>query len=61
MYSPDNPPIKVAAEISNDRSFLPFRQLGNALGVQVAWDDEAKIAIYNAHLMDEEYQKKLNF
>jgi hypothetical protein len=47
MYSPSNPPIKVSAEITDDRSFLPFRQLGNALGVDVAWDAATNTAIYN--------------
>ncbi len=52
MYSPDNPPIKVAVEIKDNRAFLPFRQLGNALGVEVSWDDATKTAIYNPQLLD---------
>jgi hypothetical protein len=52
MYSPANPPIKVSAEITDDRSFLPFRQLGNALGVDVSWDADTNTAIYNAGLLN---------
>ncbi|MDR2939076.1 MAG: copper amine oxidase N-terminal domain-containing protein, partial [Clostridiales bacterium] len=52
MYSPDVPPVKVAAEIKDNRSFLPFRQLGNALGVPVEWDEATNTAIYNAQLLE---------
>lgn len=48
MYSPDVPPKKVTVEMKDNRSFLPFRQLGYALGVPVDWDDETRTAIYNA-------------
>ncbi len=53
MYSPDNPPKKVSAEIKDNRSFLPFRQLGNALGVEVSWDEATKTAIYNPQLLED--------
>ncbi len=35
------------AEIKNDRTFVPFRALGQALGVSVEWDQETKTATYN--------------
>ncbi len=36
----------VKAEISNSRMFIPFRALGKALGVDVAWDADTKTAVY---------------
>jgi hypothetical protein len=35
------------AVIRNERTYLPFRAVGNALGVQVDWDPEKREAIYN--------------
>lgn len=35
------------AEIKNGRTFVPFRALGQALGVSVSWDEANKTAIYN--------------
>ncbi len=37
----------VVAEITNDRMFVPFRALGQALGVPVTWDADTRTAIYN--------------
>lgn len=37
----------VNAEITNGRMFVPFRALGNALGIKVAWDAETRTATYN--------------
>ncbi|MCD8158499.1 MAG: InlB B-repeat-containing protein [Clostridiales bacterium] len=36
----------VKAEITDGRMFIPFRALGEALGVEVDWDSTAKTAIY---------------
>ncbi len=36
----------VVAEIINGRMFVPFRALGNALGVDVNWDEVKKVASY---------------
>lgn len=36
----------VKAEISSGRMFIPFRALGEALGVSVDWDANSKTAIY---------------
>ncbi len=36
----------VKAEITDGRMFVPFRALGNALGVNVDWDADTKTAIY---------------
>lgn len=36
----------VEAEIKDGRMFIPFRALGNALGVNVNWDANTKTAIY---------------
>lgn len=36
----------VQAEITDGRMFVPFRALGNALGVDVEWDTDTKTAIY---------------
>lgn len=41
QYSP------VYAQIKNDRMFVPFRALGQALGVTVTWDAETRTAHYN--------------
>lgn len=38
----------VVAEIKDDRMFVPFRALGNALGVNVTWDADTRTATYNA-------------
>jgi len=44
---------KVYSEIKDDRTFLPFRHLGYALGVaKVGWDDETKTAVYNYQLLE---------
>jgi len=37
----------VTAQIQDERSFIPFRALGNALGVPVGWDEETRTAIFN--------------
>lgn len=37
----------VVAEIKEGRMFVPFRALGQALGVTVNWDADTKTAIYN--------------
>lgn len=37
----------VVAEITDSRMFVPFRALGQALGVPVTWDAETRTAIYN--------------
>jgi hypothetical protein len=47
MYSPDAVPREVKAEITDNRSFLPFRHLGYALGIPVDWNDASRTAIYN--------------
>jgi hypothetical protein len=44
-YSPDG--LKVVAEITGDRMYVPFRALGDAFGVKVAWDNATQTAIYN--------------
>ncbi len=36
----------VIAEITDGRMYIPFRALGNALGVDVDWDSDTKTAIY---------------
>ena len=36
----------VKAEIKDGRMFIPFRALGNALGVDVSWDSVTRTAIY---------------
>lgn len=36
----------VKAEITDGRMYVPFRALGNALGVNVDWDADTKTAIY---------------
>jgi len=47
MESPDVPPLPVSPEISGDRSYVPFRALGNAFGIPVSWDESTQTAIYN--------------
>lgn len=37
----------VVAEIQDSRMFVPFRALGQALGVPVTWNADTKTAIYN--------------
>lgn len=37
----------VVAEIKDDRMFVPFRALGQALGVNVTWDADTRTATYN--------------
>lgn len=51
IYSPDVPPIKVNVEVKDQRSFLPFRALGTALGVEVDYDATTQAAIYNYSLL----------
>ena len=34
--------MDVAAEISNDRTMLPFRWVAQALGAKVSWDEAAQ-------------------
>lgn len=50
MKSVDGLPVK--AMIVDDRSFIPFRHLGTALGVEVSWDNETRTAIYNSQLLE---------
>jgi hypothetical protein len=38
----------VVAEIVDGRMYVPFRALGQALGVPVSWDADTRTAIYNA-------------
>ena len=40
----------VVAEIKDGRMFVPFRALGQALGVNVSWDNDTRTAIYNANI-----------
>ena len=35
-----------SAEICNGRMYIPFRVLGEVLGVDVEWDSNTKTAIY---------------
>ncbi len=44
MQSPDGLPVQ--AEITNERIYLPFRSMGNAFGVVVDWDANARVAKY---------------
>lgn len=37
----------VKAEIKDGRMFVPFRALGNALGVSVSWNEQLRMATYN--------------
>ena len=48
MLSSSNLPVK--AEIQQDRAFIPFRTLGDALGVPVEWFADTQRAVYNYHL-----------
>lgn len=36
------------AEIQNGRTFVPFRSLGQALGIPVSWDATTKTAVFNS-------------
>ena len=38
-------PIDVAAQIMNDRTYLPLRAVGEALGCEVSWDAENRTVI----------------
>lgn len=40
----------VVAEIVDGRMYVPFRALGQALGVPVSWDADTRTAIYNGQL-----------
>lgn len=46
MLSPDGLPV--AAEINNERAFVPMRAIGEAFGITVGWDDATSTATYNA-------------
>lgn len=49
MYVNGNPIIMengVKAEINNNRMYIPFRALGNAMNVNVSWDAQSKTATY---------------
>lgn len=46
MTSPDGLPV--AAEITNERSFVPFRALGDAFNITVTWDAATSTATYNS-------------
>jgi hypothetical protein len=48
MVSPDGLPV--AAEIRDDRSFVPFRALGEAFGIPVSWCFDTNTAKYNEGL-----------
>ena len=45
MLSPDGRPV--AMEIREERAFVPFRALGEAFGIRVAWEQETSTAIFN--------------
>ena len=45
MTSPDGLPV--AMEIRDERSFVPFRALGEAFGIRVTWEQESTTAIFN--------------
>lgn len=52
MVSEEGYPVKaLIVEEIEGRSFIPFRALGDALGVTVAWDPDTKTATYNSDLM----------
>ncbi len=38
---------EIKAENKNDRVYIPFKQLGKALGVNVIWEDAEKTAVFN--------------
>ena len=40
--------VPVEMQIRNERSFVPFRALGEAFGIPVSWDPDRAVAIYNA-------------
>jgi len=40
--------MDTSAQIVNGRTFVPFRAMGEALGVRVGWDDATRTATYNA-------------
>ena len=46
MVSPDGLPV--AMEIREERSFVPFRALGEAFGIRVSWEQETSTAVFNA-------------
>ena len=49
MYVNGDPVIMengVKAEIRNNRMYIPFRALGNAMNVNVSWDAQSKTATY---------------
>ncbi len=52
MYSLDATPLKVKAEVKDNRSFLPLRALGTAFGINVGWDAATKTAIFNSDLLE---------
>ncbi|MDR0999259.1 MAG: copper amine oxidase N-terminal domain-containing protein [Clostridiales bacterium] len=47
MYSPAPENLPIAAEIKNDRMYIPFRPLGDAFGIPVEWDSTTNEAVYN--------------
>lgn len=47
MTAADNSGRPVAAVNKDSRTFIPFRSLGNALGVPVGWDSETLTATFN--------------
>jgi len=49
MLSPAGLPVK-ATIMPPGRAFIPFRALGNALGVPVGWNPDTKTAIFNPDL-----------
>ena len=50
MLSKDG--YRVNAEIKNDRVFIPFRNLAEALDIKVDWDEQTKTATYNSYGLD---------
>ena len=42
-----NKPVYALINAANDRSYVPFRMLGEAFGIEVIWNDATKEAIYN--------------
>ena len=40
-------PMTAAAEMKNDRVFIPVSEIARALGAEVAWDDVTKTATFN--------------
>jgi len=45
MMSPDGLPV--VAEIVGDRSYVPFRALGDAFAIPVTWEEDTQSAVYN--------------